>query len=119
MTNKSCRFNRTCFGTLVSYSTISLSSSPVDILRGQLWRPLVYPTISLESDGKAEREEEASVPVDEDEDVEDDGRDSEGIREIGSRLCLLEELEHPVDLGFEGSLEVSRRLLCGSLHCYP
>ena len=41
-------------------------------------------------------EEETGVPVDQAQDVQDDFAYPERVGEVGSRLGLLEELQHPV-----------------------
>ena len=58
---------------------------------------LINPCVSVESDGKADGKENASVPVNQDEDVENHFGDSESIREVCPGLGLVEELKHSVD----------------------
>ena len=58
---------------------------------------LVNPGVRVESNRKADGEKDAGIPVDQDEDLDDDLGDPEGVGKVGSRLCFVEELEHPVD----------------------
>ena len=69
----------------------------VNVLRGQFGRALVDPAVALEADVETQREEEAGVPVDEHQNVEDDFGDSEGVGEVGPGLRLVKELDHAVD----------------------
>ena len=62
-----------------------------------LKKHLINPCVSVEPDGKADGKENASVPVNQDEDVENHFGDSESIREVCPRLGLVEELKHSVD----------------------
>ena len=75
----------------------TLPHPPVDVLRGELRRALVDPSVRLEADDEGEGEEEAGVPVDEEEDVEHHLGDAEGVGEVGPGLRLVEELHHAVD----------------------
>ena len=59
---------------------------------------LIDPGVCVEPDVEADREVDASVPVNEDEDVEDNLEDSEGVGEVGAGLGLLKELEHSLNL---------------------
>ena len=60
---------------------------------------LVHPCVCVEPDGKADGEEDTSVPVDEDEDVKDNLCDPERVWKVGPGLGLVKKLEHPVDPG--------------------
>ena len=57
---------------------------------------LVHPCVCVEPDGKADGEEDTSVPVDEDEDVKDNLCDPERVWKVGPGLGLIKKLEHPV-----------------------
>ena len=58
---------------------------------------LIDPCVSVESDGKADCKENASIPMNQNEDVEDHFGYPESIREVCPRLRLVEELKHSVD----------------------
>ena len=58
---------------------------------------LIDPCVSVESDGKADCKEDTSIPVNQNEDVEDHFGYPESIREVCPRLRLVEELKHSVD----------------------
>ena len=62
-----------------------------------LKKHLINPCVSVEPDGKADCKENTSVPVNQDEDVENHFGDSESIREVCPGLGLVEELKHSVD----------------------
>ncbi len=69
----------------------------VDVLRRELRRSLIDPAVGLEADSEGEREEEAGVPVYQQENVEDDLGDPERVGKVGPGLCLVEKLDHSVD----------------------
>ena len=58
---------------------------------------LIDPCVSVEADGKADGKEDTSIPVNQDEDIENHFGDSESIRKVCPRLRLVEELKHSVD----------------------
>ena len=60
---------------------------------------LIHPGVCVEPNVEADSEVEAGVPVDQHQDVEHDLQDAECIGEVGAGLGLVEELEHPLDLG--------------------
>ena len=60
---------------------------------------LIHPGVCVEPNIEADCEVEAGVPVDQHQDVEHDLQDAEGVGEVGAGLGLVEELEHPLDLG--------------------
>ena len=59
---------------------------------------LINPGVCVEPDVETDREIDASIPVNEDEDVEDNLEDPEGVGEVGAGLGLLKELEHSLNL---------------------
>ena len=59
---------------------------------------LINPGVCVEPDVETDREIDASIPVNEDEDVKDNLEDSEGVGEVGAGLGLLKELEHSLNL---------------------
>ena len=58
---------------------------------------LIAPGVGVEADGKADGKEDTSIPVNQDEDIENHFGDSESIRKVCPRLRLVEELKHSVD----------------------
>ena len=58
---------------------------------------LIDPGVGVEADGKADGKEDTSIPVNQDEDIENHFGDSESIRKVCPRLRLVEELKHSVD----------------------
>ena len=64
---------------------------------------LIDPGISVETNIETDGEVETGIPVDEDQDIEYNLEDSEGIWEVGGRLSFVKELEH--SLYFRNSVE--------------
>ena len=58
---------------------------------------LIDPGVSVEADGKADGEEDTSVPVDQDDNLDDNFGYPESIWKVCPGLGLVEELEHPVN----------------------
>ena len=69
----------------------------VAVLGGESRRPLVDPVVAPEPDIETDTEEQAGVPVDEQQDVEHNLERSEGIRIVGFSFCCVEELENAVE----------------------
>lgn len=57
----------------------------------------VNPLVAAEPNGIGDGEVEARIPMDDNQDVEDDLADPEHVWVVGQRLCLLEELAHTWD----------------------
>ena len=66
-------------------------------------RYLIDPAVSVEANIETDCEVKTGIPVDQDQDVEDNLEDSEGIGEIGGRLSFVKELKH--SLYFRYSIE--------------
>ena len=60
---------------------------------------LIDPGVGVEADGKADGEEDTSVPVDQDDNLDDNFGYPESIWKVCPGLGLVEELEHPVNPG--------------------
>lgn len=56
---------------------------------------LVDPAIGTKADGVGDGKVEASVPVDDDQNVQHHLADPEGVGEVCASLSLVEELHHP------------------------
>ena len=66
---------------------------------------MINPDISFEAHKEADNKEEAWIPVDEYQQIQDNFWDSECIWVAGSCLCLVKELEHSVNpVGLNGNL---------------
>ena len=64
---------------------------------------LINPVVSVEANVETDSEVKTGIPVDEDQDVEYNLEDPEGIWDTGGRLSFVKELEH--SLYFRDSVE--------------